>query len=99
MGSEEVLEQVELNFSFRNKFIILQPCGGTYEISARLIFVEQSVHHFTMVTWSMHTSGFHVLCCRHELSFVVCEYKYSANMQILYCNIKYNIGARGGAVG
>jgi hypothetical protein len=26
MGSEEVLEQVQLNFSFRNKFIIL-PCG------------------------------------------------------------------------
>jgi hypothetical protein len=27
MGSEELLEQVELNFSFRNKFIILHPCG------------------------------------------------------------------------
>jgi hypothetical protein len=26
MGSEEVLEQVQLNFSFQNKFIIL-PCG------------------------------------------------------------------------
>jgi len=27
MGSEEALEQVQLNFSFRNKFIILLPCG------------------------------------------------------------------------
>jgi len=27
MGSEELLEQVQLNFSFRNKFIILLPCG------------------------------------------------------------------------
>jgi hypothetical protein len=27
MGSEEVLEQVQLNFSFQNKFIILIPCG------------------------------------------------------------------------
>jgi hypothetical protein len=27
MGSEELLEQVPLNFSFRNKFIILLPCG------------------------------------------------------------------------
>jgi len=27
MGIEEVLEQVLLNFSFRNKFIILLPCG------------------------------------------------------------------------
>ena len=27
MGSEELLEQVQLNFSFRNKFIILHPCG------------------------------------------------------------------------
>jgi hypothetical protein len=26
MGSEELLEQVQLNFSFQNKFIIL-PCG------------------------------------------------------------------------
>jgi hypothetical protein len=24
---EELLEQVQLNFSFRNKFIILNPCG------------------------------------------------------------------------
>jgi len=27
MGSEVLLEQVQLNFSFRNKFIILLPCG------------------------------------------------------------------------
>jgi hypothetical protein len=27
MGSEELLEQAQLNFSFRNKFIILHPCG------------------------------------------------------------------------
>ena len=27
MGSEELLEQVRLNFSFRNKFTILHPCG------------------------------------------------------------------------
>jgi len=27
MGGEELLEQVQLNFSFRNKFIILHPCG------------------------------------------------------------------------
>jgi hypothetical protein len=27
MGSEELLEQVQLNFSFRNEFIILHPCG------------------------------------------------------------------------
>jgi hypothetical protein len=27
MGSEELLEQVQLNFSFRNKFIILHLCG------------------------------------------------------------------------
>jgi len=27
MGSEEVLEQAQLNFSFRNKFIIILPCG------------------------------------------------------------------------
>ena len=27
MGSEELLEQVQLNFSFRNKFTILHPCG------------------------------------------------------------------------
>jgi len=27
MGREEVLEQAQLNFSFRNKFIILLPCG------------------------------------------------------------------------
>ena len=26
-GSEVLLEQVQLNFSFRNKFIILLPCG------------------------------------------------------------------------
>ena len=26
MGSEVLLEQVQLNFSFRNKFIILLPC-------------------------------------------------------------------------
>jgi len=26
-GNEELLEQVQLNFSFRNKFIILHPCG------------------------------------------------------------------------
>ena len=78
MGSEVLLEQVQLNFSFRNKFIIL-PCdllednntfskmrvfrsrtgsncddnctshdclSGTYEISGRLVFVEQSVHEF-----------------------------------------------------
>jgi hypothetical protein len=27
VGSEILLEQVQLNFSFRNKFIILRPCG------------------------------------------------------------------------
>ena len=27
MGSKVLLEQVQLNFSFRNKFIILLPCG------------------------------------------------------------------------
>jgi hypothetical protein len=27
MGSEELLEQVQLNFSFRNKFIIFYHCG------------------------------------------------------------------------
>jgi len=27
MGSEELLEKVQLKFSFRNKFIILHPCG------------------------------------------------------------------------
>jgi len=27
MGSEELLEQVQLNFSFRNKIITLLPCG------------------------------------------------------------------------
>jgi len=27
VGSEVLLEQVQLNFSFRNKFIIVLPCG------------------------------------------------------------------------
>jgi hypothetical protein len=27
MRSEELLEQEQLNFSFRNKFVILHPCG------------------------------------------------------------------------
>jgi len=27
VGTEVLLEQVQLNFSFRNKFIILLPCG------------------------------------------------------------------------
>jgi len=27
MASEELLEQVQLNFSFRNEIIILLPCG------------------------------------------------------------------------
>jgi hypothetical protein len=27
VGSEVLVEQVQLNFSFRNKFIILFPCG------------------------------------------------------------------------
>jgi hypothetical protein len=27
MGSEELLEQVQFNFTFRNKFLILHPCG------------------------------------------------------------------------
>jgi hypothetical protein len=27
VGSEVLLEQVQLNFSFRNKFIIFLPCG------------------------------------------------------------------------
>jgi len=27
MGSGELLEQVQLNFNFRYKFIILHPCG------------------------------------------------------------------------
>jgi len=27
VGSEVLLEQVQLNFNFRNKFIILLPCG------------------------------------------------------------------------
>jgi hypothetical protein len=27
VGNEVLLEQVQLNFSFRNKFIILLPCG------------------------------------------------------------------------
>ena len=27
VGSEVLLEQVRLNFSFRNKFIIILPCG------------------------------------------------------------------------
>jgi hypothetical protein len=27
MGSEKLLEQVQLNFSLRNKFITLLPCG------------------------------------------------------------------------
>jgi len=27
VGSEVLLEQVQLNFSFRNKFIIILPCG------------------------------------------------------------------------
>ena len=27
MGSEELLEQAQINFGFRNKFIILHPCG------------------------------------------------------------------------
>ena len=27
MGSEELLEQVQINFSFRNKLITLLPCG------------------------------------------------------------------------
>jgi hypothetical protein len=34
MGSEELLEQVELNFSFRSKFIILHPCGFLVENNA-----------------------------------------------------------------
>jgi len=41
----------------------------------------------------MHTSEFHVLYRGQELSFVVCEYKYSANIQAVYCKykIQYNI--------
>jgi hypothetical protein len=31
MGSEELLEQAQLNFSFRNKFIILHPCDFLVE--------------------------------------------------------------------
>ena len=27
MGSEELLEQVQINFSFQNKFMTLLPCG------------------------------------------------------------------------
>jgi hypothetical protein len=27
MGSEKLLEEAQLNFSLRNKFIILHPCG------------------------------------------------------------------------
>jgi len=27
VGTEVLLEQVQLNFSFRNKFILLLPCG------------------------------------------------------------------------
>jgi hypothetical protein len=27
MGNEKLLEQVQINFSFRNKFIIFYPCG------------------------------------------------------------------------
>ena len=47
MGSEVLLEQVQLNFSFRNKFIILPPCGllvdnkTFYKIKKKM--VEQSV--------------------------------------------------------
>jgi hypothetical protein len=33
MGSEELLEQVRLNFSFRDKFIILHPYGLQLEIN------------------------------------------------------------------
>jgi hypothetical protein len=31
MGSEVLLEQVQLNFSFQNKFTILLPCGRLVE--------------------------------------------------------------------
>jgi hypothetical protein len=31
MGSEELLEQAQLNFSFRNKFITILPCGHTVD--------------------------------------------------------------------
>jgi hypothetical protein len=34
LGSEEMLEQVQLNFSFRNKFIILLPYGFLVENKA-----------------------------------------------------------------
>jgi hypothetical protein len=34
MGSEEVLEQVQLNFGFRNKYIILFPYGLLVENNA-----------------------------------------------------------------
>jgi len=31
MGSEELLEQVQINFSSRNKFITLLPCGHSVD--------------------------------------------------------------------
>jgi hypothetical protein len=34
MESEKLLEQVQLNFSFRNKFITLLPCGLVIENNA-----------------------------------------------------------------
>ena len=43
MGSEEVLEQVQLNFSFRNKFIILLPYGLLVENNVLKTHIFESV--------------------------------------------------------
>jgi len=32
LGSEVLLEQVQLNFNFRNKFTILLPCGRLVDV-------------------------------------------------------------------
>jgi len=47
MGSEELLEQVRLNFSFRNKFIILHPCGLLVENTFSKICSFKSLTGYT----------------------------------------------------
>jgi hypothetical protein len=48
MGSEELLEQVQLNFSFRNKFITLLPCGHPIDKNTFLkIYVSKSLTDYT----------------------------------------------------
>ena len=74
-GSEVLLEQVELNFSFRNKFIIILPCG-LVDQACQTEGPPRPIWVTFVLSWGPHTTT-----NWSDLIKIIAEYFYYLNLE------------------